>query len=111
MVASDNEWTPIDYDIEMVDPNKNRVLKSMKVDDHKLNCVKNNMPLDGCELTMELDGIEGLRLLDVFACTGVPTHYFINGHWRIKSVAHNISDNNWITTIGSEYIPSVNGSG
>jgi hypothetical protein len=111
LVAADNDWSAFDYDIEMVDPNKNRVLKSMKVDDHKLNCVKNNMPLDGCELTMELDGIEGLRLLDVFACTGVPTHYFINGHWRIKSVAQNISDNNWITTIGSEYIPSVNGSG
>ena len=96
------------YDIEMVDPNKNRMLSSLKRDDNKLNCVKNNMPLDGAELTIELDGIEGLRLLDVFACTGVPTHYFINGHWRIKSVAHSISDNNWLTTISAEYIPSAN---
>lgn len=94
-------------DVEMVDPNKNRMVKSMKFDNNKLNCVKNNMPLDGCQISLTLDGIEGLRLLDVFTCTGVPTHYFINGHWRIQSVTHTISDNNWITDISGEYIPST----
>jgi len=94
-------------DVEMVDPNKNRMVKSMKFDNNKLNCVKNNMPLDGCQISLTLDGIEGLRLLDVFTCTGVPTHYFINGHWRIQSVKHTLSDNNWLTDISGEYIPST----
>ena len=96
-----------DYDVEFVDPNKNRMLRSMKLDDNKLNCVKNNMPLDGCELSMTLDGIEGLRLLDVFSCTGVPTHYFMNGHWRIQSITHEVSGNDWVTDVAAEYIPSV----
>ena len=83
------------------------MVRPMKKDDNKLNCVKNNMPLDGCEISLQLDGIEGLRLLDVFSCTGVPTHYFMNGLWRIQSVAHSVTDNNWITDIKGEYIPSV----
>ena len=104
--SSFGRWNA-DHDIEMVDPNKNRMVRSMKKDDNKLNCVKNNMPLDGCEISLQLDGIEGLRLLDVFSCTGVPTHYFMNGLWRIQSVAHSVTDNNWITDIKGEYIPSV----
>ena len=107
IIGADPDGLFNSYDIEMVDPDVNRMLGGMKRDNNKLNCVKNNMPLDGCEISMELDGIEGLRLLDVFTCTGVPTHYFINGHWRIKSVAHDISGNNWITSITGEYVPSV----
>lgn len=96
-----------DHDIECVDIDRERMVRSMKKDDNKLNCIKNNMPLDGCEISISLDGIEGIRLLDVFTCTGVPTHYFMNGLWRTQSVSHNVSDNNWITEIKGEYIPSV----
>ena len=37
------------------------------------------MPQEGIELSMTLDGIEGLRLYDVFSCTGVPVKYFNTG--------------------------------
>ena len=93
-------------DIECVDPDSNRMLSNMKKDENKKNSVKNNIPLDGCEVTLELDGIEGIRILDVFTCTGVPTRYYMNGHWRAQSVTHEISDNNWKTTINGEYLPS-----
>ena len=93
-------------DIECVDPDKNRMLNGMKKDNNKKNSVKNNIPLDGCEVSLELDGIEGVRLLDVFTCTGVPTRYYMNGHWRAQEVSHEISDNDWKTTIKGEYLPS-----
>lgn len=93
-------------DIECVDPDRNRMLAGMKKDNNKKNSVKNNIPLDGCKVTLELDGIEGIRLLDVFTCTGVPTRYFMNGHWRAQSVSHEISNNEWVTTIEGEYLPS-----
>lgn len=93
-------------DIECVDPDRNRMLSGMKKDNNKRNSVKNNIPLDGCEVSLELDGIEGVRLLDVFTCTGVPTRYFMNGQWRAQEVSHEISDNDWKTTIKGEYLPS-----
>ena len=93
-------------DIECVDPDKNRMLSGMKKDNNKKNSVKNNIPLDGCEVSLELDGIEGVRILDVFTCTGVPTRYYMNGHWRAQEVSHEISDNDWKTTIKGEYLPS-----
>lgn len=93
-------------DIECVDPDSNRMLGGMKKDQNKKNSVKNNIPLDGCEVELELDGIEGVRLLDVFTCTGVPTRYYMNGHWRAQAVSHEISGNDWKTTIKGEYLPS-----
>ena len=93
-------------DIECVDPDSNRMLGGMKKDQNKKNSVKNNIPLDGCEVELELDGIEGVRLLDVFTCTGVPTRYYMNGHWRAQEVSHEISNNDWKTTIKGEYLPS-----
>ena len=60
-------------DIEFVDPHPNRMKSLLKHDRNPKNCVKYNMALDGIELSMQLDGIEGIRLWDVFSCTGVPT--------------------------------------
>jgi hypothetical protein len=69
------------------------------------NNVINNMPLPGVDLSITLDGIEGLRLYDTFNCAGVPVKYFNNGIFAIKGVKHTIGDGDWSTTIESHYYP------
>jgi len=93
-------------DIEMVDPDHSRMMRSLKADANPKNSIKYNMTLDGIELSMDLDGIEGLRLWDVFNSTGVPTNYYQNGLFRITGIKHSISGNDWKTSISSQYAPN-----
>lgn len=93
-------------DIEFVDPSKNRMLELMTQDKNPKNCVKYNMALDGIELSMQLDGIEGIRLWDVFSCTGVPTKYYMNGLWRVTNIKHSVSGTDWTTDITAQFAPN-----
>jgi hypothetical protein len=93
-------------DIEFVDPSKDRMLALMRKDKDPQNCIKYNMPLDGIELSLTLDGIEGIRLWDMFNCTGVPTKYYMNGLWRVTGVKHAISGNDWTTDITAQFAPN-----
>jgi len=95
-------------DIEFVDPDKNRMKSLLKKDRNPKNCVKYNMALAGIELNIQLDGIEGIRLWDVFNCTGVPTQYYMTGVWRVTSVKHSISGNDWKTDITAQFAPNSN---
>lgn len=93
-------------DIEFVDPNRDRMLKLLRKDKDPKNCIKYNMPLDGIELSLQIDGIEGIRLWDMFNCTGVPTKYYMNGLWRVTSIKHDISGNDWKTDISAQFSPN-----
>ena len=93
-------------DIEFVDPHPNRMKSLLKHDRNPKNCVKYNMALDGIELSMQLDGIEGIRLWDVFSCTGVPTEYYMNGLWRVTNIKHSISGTDWTTDISAQFAPN-----
>lgn len=99
------------YDVQCVDINKDRMLESMTSDMIPENAVKGyNQPIDGCEMTITLDGIEGLRMLDAFNCTGIPTHWFMNGIWQITAINHTISNGDWETTINAILRPNSNES-
>ena len=69
------------------------------------NNMVNNMPLPGVDLSLTIDGIEGLRLYDTFNCAGVPLKYFDRGIFAITGVKHSIADGDWVTTIESHYYP------
>ena len=91
--------------IELVDTDSNRMKKFCESDLNPHNNVINNMPLPGVDLSITLDGIEGLRLYDTFNCAGVPVKYFNNGIFAITGVKHTIGDGDWSTTIESHYYP------
>lgn len=97
------------YDIQCVDIDKDRVKDSMTNDKIPENAVKGfNQPIDGCEMTLTLDGIEGLRMLDAFNCTGIPTHWFMNGIWQITAIDHNVQNGDWETTVRAILRPNSN---
>ena len=79
----------------------------MELDPSPKNNIINNMPLPGVELTLKLDGIEGLRLYDTFNCAGIPKRYFEKGIFAITGVKHSIGDGDWSTTIESHYYPGA----
>jgi hypothetical protein len=94
--ASEDDY---ELDIEMVDPNTERMLKFCKVDKNAKNNMVHNMAHLDNEVTLTFDGIFGLRLMDVFNCTGVPTKYYANGIWTITKITHTIADGDWQTSI------------
>ena len=53
----------------MVDPDRENA-RICKMDESVSNNLVNNQRLDGVELSLKLDGIEGLRLMDMFNCSG-----------------------------------------
>lgn len=91
--------------IELVDIDRQRMKQFCEADPSPHNNVINNMPLAGVELSITLDGIEGLRLYDTFNCAGVPIKYFDRGVFAITGVKHSIGDGDWKTTIESHYYP------
>jgi hypothetical protein len=110
IVTRDDFWTSDEtLDIQCVDTDKDRVKESMTSDMIPENSIKGyNQPIDGCEMTLTIDGIEGLRMLDAFNCTGIPTHWFMNGLWQITAIDHNISVGDWETTIKAIMRPNSN---
>ena len=95
-----------EIDVEMVDNDSNRMLNSCRSDvSNPKNNIIFNMPQEGIELNMTLDGIEGFRLYDVFSCTGVPVKYFNTGIFGITGVKHSISANDWTTDITAQFYP------
>ena len=73
-----------------------------------MNNVVFNQRLDGIELSLTLDGIEGLRLWDVFSCTGVPVKYYKSGIFAISAIKHSISANDWTTEVTALFYPDAN---
>jgi hypothetical protein len=97
------------YDIQCVDIDTARVKESMTSDMIPENAVKGyNQPIDGCEMTLTIDGIEGLRMLDAFNCTGIPTHWFMNGIWQITAIDHAVQNGDWETTVRAILRPNSN---
>ena len=94
-------------DVEFVEPNAGRAKKRTTKDKNAKNCIKYNMPLDTIELSLEIDGIEGIRLWDMFNCTGVPTKYYMNGLWRVTNIKHSISNGDWVTNITAQFCPNA----
>ena len=94
-----------EIDVEMVDPDRNRMLDNCKVDRNAKNNIIFNQRLDGVEMSIKLDGIEGLRLYDVFNCSGVPARYFNNGVFAIAGVKHSISGGDWTTDLECMFFP------
>lgn len=95
-------------DIEMCDPDKGRMLKFCKLDaDNTGNHMVHNQRLDGIDISLQLDGIEGLRLYDVFKCQGIPYKYYNKGVFAISGIKHAISDGDWTTDIDAFFYPST----
>ena len=60
-------------DVELVDIDRNRMVENCQSDPHKRNNIMFNQRLiPGVDLSITLDGIEGLRLYDTFNCAGIP---------------------------------------
>jgi hypothetical protein len=109
-VFDDNRNTFSDtyvVDVEFVEPNQGRAQRRTTKDKNPKNCIKYNMPLDTIELSLELDGIEGIRLWDMFNCTGVPTKYYMNGLWRVTNIKHSLSNNDWSTSLTAQFCPNA----
>ena len=94
-----------EIDVEMVDPDVNRMLDNCKMDKNAKNNVIFNQRLDGVEMSLKLDGIEGLRIYDVFNCSGVPAKYYNKGVFAITGVKHAISAGDWTTDLECMYFP------
>lgn len=94
--------------IEMVDTNRSRALKGMRNDKNPQNNVNYNGPVNPIKLEITLMGIAGLRVMEAFNCTGIPTLYYTRGHFTIIGITDSIADNNWTTTIEGTYIPNSN---
>ena len=94
--------------IEMVDTNRPRALKGMRNDKNPQNNVNYNGPVNPIKLEITLMGIAGLRVMEAFNCTGIPTLYYTRGHFTIIGITDSIADNNWTTTIEGTYIPNSN---
>ena len=95
----------VEIDVEMVDPDKNRMLENCRLDGDKKNNIMFNQRLDGVELSLKLDGIEGLRIYDVFNCTGVPAKYYERGVFAITGVKHSIAGGDWTTDLECMFFP------
>ena len=94
-----------EIDVEMVDPDRNRMLENCKLDRNVRNNMVFNQRLDGVDLSLKLDGIEGLRLYDIFNCTGVPTKYYERGVFAITAIKHSISNGDWTTDLDCMFFP------
>ena len=94
-----------EIDVEMVDPDVNRMLDNCKIDRNAKNNVIFNQRLDGVSLSLKLDGIEGLRIYDVFNCSGVPAKYYERGVFAITAVKHSITGGDWTTDLECMYFP------
>jgi hypothetical protein len=95
------------YDVHLVDYKTERNLRGMTNDNVPQNSVKGfNQPIDGCEMTLTLDGIEGLRMLDAYNCTGIPTYWMMNGIWQINSIDQELADGDWKTIVKGMFRPN-----
>lgn len=94
-----------EIDIELVDPDNYRTLSAMKKDSNPMNNIVYNHRLDGMELSLTLDGIEGIRLWDVFNCAGVPVRYFMTGIFAVNNIKQSIKNNDWTTEITAQFHP------
>ena len=89
----------------MADSQLQRVLSSMREDKNP----KNNVNFNGrlcVELEIELLGIGGLRAMECFQCTGIPTSYYERGHFRITNIKDSLSEGDWTTTVTAQYYPN-----
>ena len=96
----------VEIDVEMVDPDKNRMLENCRLDGDKKNNIMFNQRLDGVELSLKLDGIEGLRIYDVFNCTGVPAKYYERVFLQSR-VKHSIAGGDWTTDLECMFFPGI----
>ena len=95
-----------EYLIEMADTQLQRVLTSMRDDKNPKNNINFNGPVPGVEIEVELLGIAGLRTMECFQCTGIPTSYYERGHFRIINIKDSLSEGQWITTLTGQYYPN-----
>jgi hypothetical protein len=95
--------------IEMADPQLQRVLSDMQDDQNPKNNVNFNGPVPGLEIEVQLLGIAGLRAMEMFQCTGIPTSYYERGHFRIKKITDSLASGEWTTTIIGYYHPNSAG--
>lgn len=100
------EGESFEIDIEMVDPYEDRMLDLCKINHSPKNNILFNQRLDGFELSLKLDGIEGIRLWDMFRVTGVPDRYFYQGVFQVSAIKHEIQDGDWTTEITAGYHPN-----
>ena len=95
-----------EYLIEMADSQLQRILSDMRTDKNPKNNVNFNGPVPGIEIEIELLGIAGIRAMECFQCTGIPTSYYERGHFRVKNIKDSLSDGNWTTTLTGYYYPN-----
>ena len=97
-----------DAEVEMVDDQQGRMLSRLRKDNNPNNNVKFNTPINSTECEISLQGIAGIRVLDVWNCTGIPTFYFRTAIFQTKGISDSISDNNWTTKITGACVPNSN---
>ena len=97
----DPNWMSGDEEflIELADTRLQRVLSSMRDDNNPKNNVNFNGPNQNVKIEIQLLGIAGLRALETFQCTGIPTSYYERGHFRITDIQDSLSGGDWVTTI------------
>jgi hypothetical protein len=95
-------------EVEMVDDQPGRMTSRLRKDNHASNNVKFNTPINTTECEISLQGLAGIRILDVWNCTGIPTFYFQTAIFQTKGISDSISDNNWTTKIIGACVPNSN---
>jgi hypothetical protein len=95
--------------IEMADSQLQRVLSGMRDDKNPKNNVNFNGPVPGVEIEIQLLGIAGVRAMECFQCTGIPTSYYERGHFRVTNIKDSLSDGDWTTTLTGQYYPNSAG--
>lgn len=73
--------------------------KSLMIDSNPNNNAIFNGLVPGIELKIDVLGVSGLRFLDYFHITGLPTRYEKGGIFAITKIHHSVSDGNWTTSI------------
>ena len=56
------------------------------------------------DITLKIDGMSGLSCGEYFNVDGIPEIYNQNGYFQITNVKHELSDNDWKTTIEASYL-------
>ena len=56
------------------------------------------------DITLAIDGMSGLSCGEYFNVDGIPEIYNQNGYFQITNVKHELSDNDWKTTIEASYL-------
>ena len=59
------------------------------------------------DLSITLDGIEGLRLYDTFNCAGIPLKYYDRGIFGICGIKHSIGNGDWFHYTRSKILSQV----